>query len=287
MNSIENMEEINDDRQWTQVITPTESLFRFNLGELWRYRDLITLFVKRDFVSVYKQTVLGPVWHFIQPIFTTAVFVILGSFARISTDEVPRVLFYLSGIILWNYFASCLTKTSNTFIGNAPIFGKVYFPRLAVPISTIISNLISFFLQFVLLIPFLIYYRQSIHPNFFLASLPFIVVILAMMGLGFGLIVSSLTIKYRDLVFLIGFGVQLAMYVTPIIYPLSMVPVKYRTIMSINPITPLIEMFRYALLGKGTFTGLSFFYSLLFSLVILITGILFFNNSERSFVDTV
>jgi lipopolysaccharide transport system permease protein len=281
------MEERNNDQEWTKIINPSESLFRFNFRELWQYRDLIVLFVKRDFVSVYKQTVLGPLWHIIQPLFTTVVFVILGSFAKIPTDDVPRILFYLTGIVLWNYFASCLTKTSGTFIGSAQIFGKVYFPRLTVPISVIVSNLISFFLQFLLIIPFLIYYRSSIHPNLYMLSIPLIIVVIAMMGLGFGLVVSSLTIKYRDLVFLIAFGVQLGMYVTPIIYPLSMVPIKYQLLMSFNPISSIIEMFRYAMLGKGTFTLLSIIYSCAFSIVILVTGILFFNQAERNFVDTV
>ena len=281
------MEERYDDQQWTKIIRPTESLFRFNVRELWQYRDLILLFIKRDFVSVYKQTVLGPLWHLIQPLFTTIVFGILGSFAKIPTDDVPRVLFYLTGIVLWNYFGSCLTKTSNTFIGSAQIFGKVYFPRLTVPISIIVSNLISFFLQFILIIPFLIYYSNSIHPNIYILSIPLIIIVLAMMGLGFGLVVSSLTIKYRDLVFLISFGVQLGMYVTPIIYPLSMIPGKYRLLMSFNPISSIIELFRYALLGRGTFTPLSLLYSFSFSVVILIIGILFFNQAERSFVDTV
>jgi len=281
------MEERYNEPVWTKIITPSESLFRFNFRELWQYRDLIILFIKRDFVSVYKQTVLGPLWHIIQPLFTMSVYLILGRVANLPTDGIPPTLFYLSGIVLWNYFASCLTKTSGTFIGSAQIFGKVYFPRLAVPISVIVSNLISFFLQFVLLIPFLIHNYDRIHPNIYLLTLPLIIVVIAMMGLGFGLVVSSLTIRYRDLVFLIAFGVQLGMYLTPIIYPLSKIPVKYQWLMSLNPVTSIIEMFRYALLGQGTFTLQSISYSIVFSVVLLFVGVLFFNQAERSFVDTV
>ena len=261
--------------------------FRFNFRELWRYRDLIILFVKRDFVSVYKQTILGPFWHLIQPLFTTAVYAVFGGLAKIPTDELPRSLFVLTGVVLWNYFSSCLTKTSNTFISNAHIFGKVYFPRLAIPISVITSNLMSFFIQLLLLIPFLIYYRDSIHPNIFLLSIPFLVLIIAMMGLGFGVIVSSLTIKYRDLVYLISFGMQLAMYATPVIYPLSLIPGRFRSIASLNPLSPIMEVFRYALLGKGTFTIESVLYSIIFATAIMFIGIILFNSVEKDFMDTV
>jgi lipopolysaccharide transport system permease protein len=254
---------------------------------LWHYRDLIVLFVNRDFVAAYKQTILGFLWHFIQPLFTTAVFVLVGYFAKIPTDGLPRTLFYLTGIIIWNYFASCLTKTSNTFVGNAAIFGKVYFPRLAVPISVIISNLMSFIIQFLVLIPFMIWYRTDVHPNIYLLCLPVIILVIAMMGLGFGLIVSSLTIKYRDLVYFVAFGVQLGMYVTPVIYPMSLVPAKFRYIMSFNPISPVIEVFRFSLLGRGTFSEYTLAYSVIFSIVVLLIGILLFNKVERNFMDTV
>jgi lipopolysaccharide transport system permease protein len=286
MTSTTIMEETHE-QDWNKIIKPTESLFRFNFRELWQYRDLIILFVKRDFVAAYKQTILGFLWHFIQPLFTTAVFILVGSFAKIPTDDLPRALFYITGIVIWNYFSSCLTKTSNTFIGNAPIFGKVYFPRLAVPISVIISNLMSFLIQFVVIIPFMIYYQKDVHPNIFLLAVPFIVFVIAMMGLGFGLMVSSLTIKYRDLVYFVAFGVQLGLYVTPVIYPMSMVPVKYRHIMSLNPISPVLEMFRYSLLGKGTFSVYSVAYSIIFSVIVLLIGILLFNKVERDFMDTV
>lgn len=274
-------------KEWSNVYTPASNPFRLNLGELWKYRDLILLFVKRDFVAVYKQTVLGPLWHFIQPLFASAVYFAFGSIAKIPTDELPRILFYLTGVVLWNYFAACFTKTSNTFIGNAHIFGKVYFPRLAIPISIIISNLMSFAIQFLLIIPFLFIYKDNIHPNLFLAMIPVLIVILAMMGLGFGIIVSSLTIKYRDFIYLISFGIQLAMYATPVIYPLSMIPEKFQWLASLNPLTPIIEMFRYGLLGKGTFSAATFAYSAIFAFVVLSIGILLFNHAEKDFMDTV
>lgn len=276
-----------ENNTWSKVIKPTESLFRFNFKELWHYRDLVILFIQRDFTSVYRQTVLGFLWHFIQPLLTTLVFVLLGSFANLPTDNLPRILFYMTGVVLWNYFASCFTKTSNTFVGNTHLFGKVYFPRLAVPISVIISNLLGFFIQLSLLIPFLVYYRNSIHPNIFLVFIPLIIPVLAIMGLGFGLIVSSVTIKYRDFIYLVSFGVQLGMYMTPVIYPLSMVPGKFKYIASLNPISPVLELFRYAVLGRGTFTPLSLCYSLVFSIVIIFIGILSFNKVERNFMDTV
>lgn len=274
-------------KEWTEVLEPTSNPFKFNFGELWRYRDLIILFVKRDFVAVYKQTVLGPVWHFIQPLFTTAVYVFFGGLAKLPTDNLPRILFILTGVVLWNYFSSCLTKTSNTFISNAHIFGKVYFPRLAIPISVIISNLMSFFIQLLLIVPFLIYYHKDIHPTIFLLAIPFLIIIIAMMGLGFGVIVSSLTIRYRDLIYLISFGVQLAMYATPVIYPLSLIPVRFQLVASLNPLTPVIEVFRYALLGRGTFTTESVLYSAIFSIVVMTIGIVLFNNAEKDFMDTV
>lgn len=275
------------EQEWSQVIEPTSNPFTLNVGELWRYRDLIILFVKRDFVSVYKQTVLGPLWHFLQPLFTTLVYWIFGGLAGLPTDGLPRILFLLTGVVIWNYFAACLTKTSNTFIGNAHIFGKVYFPRLAIPISVIISNLMSFFIQLLLVVPFLVYYHSQIQPTIFLLALPFLIIVIAMMGLGFGIIVSSLTIKYRDLVYLISFGVQLAMYAAPVIYPLSMIPTRFRGIASLNPLTPLIEAFRYALMGRGTFTAQSILYSTVFAFVILLIGIVLFNRAEKDFMDTV
>lgn len=278
--------EINKE-EWTQVIEPTEGIFNFNLRELWRYRDLILLFVRRDFISVYKQTILGPLWHFLQPLFATAVYTIFISIVKVPTDEIPRILFILTGVVLWNYFSSCLTKTSNTFIGNAHIFGKVYFPRLVIPISVILSNLMSFFIQCILLVPFLIYYHNNIHPTIYLLAIPFVILLLAMMGLGLGILVSSLTIKYRDLSYLIAFGVQLMMYATPVIYPLSLIPARFKFIAMLNPLSPVVEMFRYALLGRGTFSLEAILYSSAFAVVLLVVGILMFRRVENSFMDTI
>ena len=272
--------------EW-QILEPTQSMLRLNFSELWRYRDLIMLFVRRDFVSVYKQTVLGPMWHLIQPLFTTAVYVMFGGLAKIETDGIPRVVFCLAGVVLWNYFASCLTKTASTFTSNSTIFGKVYFPRLTVPISIILSNLMSFFIQLFLLVPILFLYRDSVHLNIYLLAIPVVVVILAMLGLGAGLLVSSLTIKYRDLTYLIAFGVQLGVYATPVIYPMSITRGKIRTIMQLNPVSSLVELFRFGLFGKGTFTPETLLYSFGFAVVLLIFGILMFNRVERDFMDTV
>ena len=273
--------------EWTQIIEPKESILRLNLAELWRYRDLIVLFVRRDFVAAYKQTVIGPFWHFIQPIFTTLVYVFFGSIASIPTDGIPRVLFCMTGVVAWNYFSGCLTKTAGTFVGNATIFGKVYFPRLAVPISVVISNLLSFGIQFLMVIPFLIYFRASIHPNLFILLIPVVICLLAILGFGIGIIISALTTRYRDLSYLVGFGVQLAVYATPIIYPLSMLKGKLRLLSSLNPVTSLIELFRYALLGKGTFSIESLGYSAAVTFLILFLGIIAFNSSEKTFMDTV
>lgn len=285
------MSAIQEERNWSQVIKPTAGFTAFNLKELWRYRDLIILFVKRDFIAIYKQTVLGPAWHIIQPLFTTAVYVLFGAFVNIPSDGLPRVLFCLSGVVIWNYFSSCLVKTSSTFVGNAHIFGKVYFPRLCIPVSIVISNLMSFFIQLSLLIPVLLYYafvkHVVIQPNEMLLAFPFIVVFLAMMGLGLGLIVSSLTVRYRDLVYLIAFGVQLAVYITPVIYPLSMLKGKAERLASLNPVTPFIEIFRYSILGKGTFTADGMFYGVLASVVILLIGMVAFSKVEKDFMDTV
>ena len=279
------------DENWSQIIRPTGGFSAFNIVELWRYRDLIILFVKRDFVSVYKQTVLGPLWHIIQPLFTTAVYVMFGAFVKIEYGGIPPVLFCLSGVVIWNYFSSCLVKTSSTFVGNANIFGKVYFPRLCIPISIVISNLMSFFIQLSLLIPVLLYCKfvkhAGIEPNAYLLAFPVLMVLLAMLGLGFGLIVSSLTVRYRDLVYLINFGIQLAIYTTPVIYPLSMLKGKAVLITSLNPVTPFIEIFRYSLLGQGTFSLPAVLYGVVFSVAILIVGMIVFSRFERDFMDTV
>lgn len=279
------------DEDWTMIVKPQRSLLDFHFRDLWNYRDLIILFVKRDFVALYKQTILGPLWYLIQPLLTTITFtVIFGRIAKLSTDGMPHILFYLSGITLWNYFAECLNKTSNTFISNAHIFGKVYFPRLTVPVSIVISNLISFLIQFLLFVLVLLYFmsfRDDILPNKFIFLLPLLVLVMAGIGLGLGIIISSLTTKYRDLRFLIVFGVQLLMFATPVIYPLSTLSLKQRSIILLNPLSSIIETFRFAFTGVGEFSWLYLAYSFFFMIVVLLIGILLFNKVERSFMDTV
>lgn len=279
------------DEVWTMVLKPKRSLFEINLKELWQYRDLIGLFVRRDFVSKYKQTILGPIWFIIQPLLTTLMFtVVFGNIAGIPTDGIPKMLFYMAGIVGWNYFSTCLNDTSQTFIKNASIFGKVYFPRLAMPISIVISNLVSFLIQFLFLLGFLAYFMiqgADVNPGPAVLLIPFLVLIIAAMGLGFGIIISSLTTKYRDLVHLVTFGVTLWMYATPVIYPLSEIPEKYKMFVLANPMTPIIETFKTALLGTGSVNYMQLLYSLGFTIVLLFAGILIFNKVERTFMDTV
>ena len=280
-----------DGENWSLVIRPQRNLFDLRLGELWKYRDLTGLFVRRDFVSVYKQTVLGPLWYLIQPILTTITFtVIFGRIARLPTDGLPQFLFYMSGTVVWTYFAECLNKTANTFITNSQLFGKVYFPRLAVPISILISNLIAFSIQFVLFLCFMLYFwlnGAAIKPNLWVLFTPVLVVMMAGLGLGFGIIVSSLTTRYRDLRFLVTFGVQLWMYATPVIYPVSSIPERFRGLIQANPITPIVETFRYAFLGAGSANIINLLYSAGFMLVVLVIGVLLFNRIEATFMDTV
>jgi lipopolysaccharide transport system permease protein len=277
---------------WTEVIEPKRSLLDVNLKELWRYRDLIMLFVRRDFVSVYKQTVLGPLWLFIQPLFTTITFYfVFSKIAKIPTDNVDPILFYLSGITLWNYFSDCFSKTSNTFVANAGIFGKVYFPRLATPISIVISSLIKLGIQ-VLLFAGIALYRVYFHGaqisiNETILFLPILIILMAIMGLGLGIIFSALTTKYRDLSFLLTFGIQLLMYATPIIYPLSYTSGKLHKILSYNPLTPIIENFRYAFFGIGQLDIQGLIYTSVFSITVLILGVIIFNRVEKNFMDTV
>jgi len=276
---------------WDLVIEGKTSLFDLKFVDVWRYRDLLLMFVKRDFVSFYKQTVLGPLWFFIQPIFTTLVFTfVFGNLAKISTDGLPQALFYLSGITAWNYFSDCLTKTSTVFRDNANIFGKVYFPRLIMPLSIVVSNLIRFGVQLLLFIIIMTYYgfqHADFHITWAVALFPVLVLLMALLGLGLGLIITAMTTKYRDLSFLVSFGVQLLMYGTTVIYPLSAAPQKYRKLIELNPMTGIIEAFRYAFLGKGHFTSWSLGYSAIFTVVITIFGIIIFNKTERSFVDTI
>jgi lipopolysaccharide transport system permease protein len=273
------------------IIQPKRSIWDVNLNEIWQYRDLIILFVRRDFVAIYKQTILGPLWFIIQPLLTTLMFtIVFANIAKISTSGLPPLVFYLGGTVAWTYFSTCLVKTSDTFIQNANIFGKVYFPRLIVPLSISISNLILFLIQFsLLLITMLIYAMKGVKFNISstILLLPFLLIILAGLGLGFGIIVSSLTTKYRDLRHLVTFGVQLWMYATPVIFPLSEIDDKYHIYFLINPLTGVIESFRSILLGVGEVNYLYLVYDVSFMLVILGTGILLFNRIERNFMDFV
>lgn len=278
--------------EWTEVISAKRHLLDINLKELWHYRDLILLFVRRDFISTYKQTILGPIWLFLQPLLTTLTFyIVFTQIAQISTNKIDPILFYLSGITLWNYFSDCLNKTSNTFIANASIFGKVYFPRLTTPISIVLSNLIKLGIQLVLLIAVaayrVLFYGITIEANWVLLLFPILILILAIMGLGLGIIFSSLTTKYRDLSFLLTFAVQLLMYATPVIYPLNFTSGKLHTLISYNPLTPIMENFRYALFNVGDFDLKGLIYAGIFSLITLAFGIILFNKVEKSFMDTV
>ncbi len=278
--------------QYHLKIKPKPSLFGFNIKELWKYRDLIVLFVRRDFVSVYKQTILGPTWFIIQPLLSTLMYtVIFANIAKIPHENLPPVLFYMSGTVAWTYFSTCLIKTSDTFITNSGIFGKVYFPRMTVPISITISNLVQFAIQFALLLVILIgcvlFKGTHIHIYFSILLLPVLLVILAGLGLGFGIIISSLTTKYRDLKQLVAFGVQLWMYVTPIIYPLSFISGKYKIFFLLNPLTGVIESFRAIILNVDTVNYIYLGYSAGFMLILLTAGILLFNRVERNFMDHV
>lgn len=273
------------------VIKPQSSLFELNLKELWQYRDLIRMYVKRDIVTFYKQTILGPLWFVLQPVLTTVMFMfVFGNLAGISTDGVPGVIFYFSGIIIWNYFADCLNRNSRTFTDNQGVFGKVYFPRLVVPISVTISNLIRLAIQFALFIIIYIYFVATgacIAPNIYLFLLPVLILMTAGISLGFGIIFSSLTTKYRDLTFLLQFGVQLWMYATPIIYPLNSIPVNKQWLIQLNPMTSVIETFKYGALGTGVFSWGWLGYSFALMALLILVGIMIFNKIEKSFMDTV
>jgi len=292
MNTMTNQQQANIlPDEWTMILRPKRSLLDINLRELWQYRDLIMLFVKRDFVSKFKQTILGPLWFIIQPLLTTIMFtIIFGNIAGIPTNGIPKILFYMTGIVGWTYFSTCLNETSQTFIKNASIFGKVYFPRLALPISVVISNLVSFVIQFVFLLFFLSYFMikgSNVSPNALVLWIPFLVLLMAGLGLGFGIIISSLTTKYRDLTHLVTFGVTLWMYATPIIYPLSGIPEKYRIFVLANPMTAVVETFKTALLGVGQINYIHLLYSFCFTIVLLIIGVIIFNKVEKTFMDTV
>ena len=276
--------------QWDSVIESRHSLFDINLKELWHYRDLLVLFVRRDFVTVYKQTILGPLWFFIQPLLTTITFtIIFGNVAQLSTDGAPKIVFYMAGITLWGYFSTCLTTVSGVFNANAGIFGKVYFPRLIMPLTIVISNLMKFGVQFLLFICFVIYFtlQNQIQPNNWIMLTPLIIVLMALISMGIGLILSSMTTKYKDLNQLIAFGVQLFMYATPVIYPSSSVPLDYQWVVELNPLVGLFDYMRFAYLGVGEFTILDLVYPSIFSIVILAIGVLVFNKTQKTFMDTV
>lgn len=276
---------------WSLIIRPQTGWFDLHLADLWRYRDLTMLFVWRDFVAQYKQTILGPLWHLLQPLLTTLLFtVIFGRIAQLPTDGIPPMLFYLAGVTAWTYFAECLSRTSDTFITNAGIFGKVYFPRLTVPLSIVISNLIKFAIQFAMFLGFVAFFwlkGAPIRPNAAVALTPLLLAMMAALGLGLGIIVSALTTKYRDLRILVTFGVQLAMYATPVIYPLSIFPNAVRWMAVLNPMAPIIEAFRYAFLGHGLFSLNYLALSACTITAILFLGILLFNHVEKTFMDTV
>jgi lipopolysaccharide transport system permease protein len=258
---------------------------------VWRYRDLVMMFVRRDFVANYKQTILGPLWFFLQPLLTTATYMLIfGRVAGLSTDGLPMLVFYLAGITVWNYFSETLTKTATVFKDNAQMFGKVYFPRLTMPVSIVISNLVRFLIQFGLFLLIWLYYlitTDSIHPNWMMALIPLLIITMGILALGFGMIISALTTKYRDLVFLLTFGIQLLMFATPVIYPLSSISEKYRWIILANPMSPIVETFRYAFLGSGTFSWAYLLYSFCFAIILLLIGTIVFNKVEKSFTDTV
>ena len=279
------------EEHWDLTIKPQTHWYDLRIKEIFKYKDLLFLFVKRDFISIYKQTILGPLWFFIQPIITAITFtVIFGNLAKISTDGLPQILFYMCGITLWNYFADTLTKTADTFSSNVNIFGKVYFPRMIVPLSVVVSNLIKLGIQFLLFLCVWIYYliqTDLIHPNKMLMLIPYLIILIGFMALSFGIIISSLTTKYRDLKFLVTFGIQLMMYASPIVYPLSIVPEKYKWIIVANPVTSIIESFKYAFLGVGEFNWFYLGYSTLFTIMLFMIGLVIFHRVEKSFMDTV
>ena len=276
---------------WTTVIKHKTGWFDINLKELVQYKDLIVMFVKRDFKTMYKQTILGPLWIIINPLFTTIMYtIVFGNIANISTDGMPQIVFYMLGTTVWTYFSSCLTKTSSTFTGNAAIFGKVYFPRLVTPISTVISGLINFGVQFLMFLGFMAYFMikgSPIEPNLWILITPLLLVQLAALALGFGIIISSMTTKYRDLAVLVTFGVQLWMYATPVVYPASQIGGKLKTLMMLNPVSPIVESFRYAFLGSGSIPWNYLGISVVTTLVVLFAGVVLFSRVEKTFMDTV
>lgn len=279
------------EKEWDLIIESNQKLFNLDFANTWKYRDLLFLLVKRDFISFYKQTLLGPIWFFIQPLFTMSIYVFLfGNLAEISTDETPKPLFYLLGITSWGYFSECLTKTSTVFRDNSAIFGKVYFPRLIMPLSIVVSNLVKFGIQMLLFIIVMFYFYSAsgiFLPTKYILLFPFFVILMAFLGLGLGMMISALTTKYRDFILLLNFGVQLLMYTTTVVYPLSSLNGKAKFLVSLNPITSIIEGMRLAFLGKGTFDIYSLIYSTFIILLILLMGILTFNKVQKNFIDTI
>jgi len=279
------------EENWTEIIGPKAKLLDLKLNELWRYRDLVLMFVRRDFVANYKQTILGPIWFFLQPLLTTVTYIfIFGRMAGLSTDGLPMLLFYLAGVTIWNYFSETLSKTATVFKDNAQMFGKVYFPRLTMPFSIVLSNLVRFAIQILLFIIVWIWYlfqNDAIHPNYLMVLTPVLVLIMGLLALGLGMIISAMTTKYKDLIFLLTFGIQLLMFATPVIYPLSSLPEQYQWIILANPMTAIVETFRYAFLGSGAFSWIYLGYSAVFTVVILLLGTIIFNRVEKSFTDTV
>ena len=282
------------EEQWDIEITPGNNLFNLQLKDVWRYRDLLILLVRRDFVSFYKQTILGPLWFFIQPVITILLYtVVFGKLAGISTNGIPKPLFYLAGTIIWNYFSDCLSKTSTVFKDNAAMMGKVYFPRLIMPLSIVLSSLVKFTVQLILFLLMFAWYwvkGAGMHPDIALLLLPVLILLIAAQGLGLGMIVSAVTTKYRDIAFIVAFGVPLLMYATTVVYPLSVAEQKYPNyswIIKYNPVTPVIETYRYGFFGQGEFNGTLLVYCIIVTLIILLTGTIIFNKVEKTFVDTV
>ena len=281
----------NHNQRWDLVIRPKTGWFDIDLGELLRYRELIYLFVKRDFVTFYKQTILGPLWYIIQPLVNSVIFtIIFGKVAKIPTDGMPPFIFYMAGTVAWGYFATCLTGTSNTFVTNAGIFGKVYFPRLTVPLSQVITGLLQFLIQFAIFLGFFFYFMwggANVRPNCLIFALPLVIIQMAVLGFGVGILVSSLVTKYRDLTFAMGFAVQVWMYLTPIVYPLSQVPQKYRMIYIMNPMASIVELFRAAFFGVSSIESIHVVISVAVTLLVLTAGIIMFSRLEKTFMDTI
>ena len=282
---------MNNKQIWTEEIKSQNTLFSINIKEVWHYRDLLLMLVKRDYVTFYKQTILGPIWFFIQPLMTTVVYLVLfGQIAKLSTDGAPQIAFYLAGITIWNYFSEALTKTSTVFKDNANLFGKVYFPRLIMPLAIVCSGLMKFAIQFGLFIAVVLYFtfiNPKIHPNLCVLITPFLVLLMATFALGLGMVFSSLTTKYKDLVFLLTFGIQLFMYATPVVYPTSAMPTKFSWLLHINPLTGIFECFRYAYLGTGSFQPMDLLLSTILIGILFFIGIVIYNKVEKSFMDTV